>query len=225
MKKKPSAKPAKKPSAKPASKSKSKGENYDRNGGDEPGADVDRVRVFLKISSETGTSVSSCVACDPKSKTAWALDFDGQRQGAAVTLDGVFSADHQEASLYPDVVNQLVNDFMSSSRGVGCLMCYGQAEAGKEAIMYGEAGSRTNFTPRGLPPPGGVSQAQRQPGLVLNAFRTALSHLPVMEQAVRSRVLRGGARPAGWPAGPPGRAGGAGRASPRLPPPCSRRWR
>ena len=62
-------------------------------------------------------------------------------------------------------------------------MTYGQADAGKEALMYGESGSRMNFTPRGLPAPG-HAPAQRAPGLVLHGFRTVLSHLPVMIAAV-----------------------------------------
>ena len=70
---------ARKPKKVVAKKKKS----VDAEGGDagagESQKEMDRVRVFLKIGSETGSSVSSCVTCDPKNKTAWALDFDGQR--------------------------------------------------------------------------------------------------------------------------------------------------
>lgn len=187
---------AKKPMPKraPSSRAKAKG-STDRGGADEnlaigaeppePPKEPDRVRVFLKISAETGTSVSSCVTCDPKAKTAWALDFDGQRAGQHVALDGVYSADMTEQQLYPDVINSLVNDFIQSPRGVGCLLTYGQSEAGKETLMYGEAGSRVNLTPRCLPAPG-HAPPQRAPGLVLAAFHAALAHLPVMQEAVRA---------------------------------------
>ena len=141
-----------------------------------PQRELDRVRVFLKIASDTGSSVSSCVTCDQKNNSAWALDFDGQRNGAVVTLDGVYGPDAQEQTVYPDVVTSLVTEFMSSSRGVGCLLVYGQSEAGKEALMYGEAGSRINMTPRSLPAPGHAPQT-RAPGLVLAAFRTALQQI------------------------------------------------
>ena len=91
--------------------------------------------------------------------------------------------------LYPfDPVHQsyqstAISDFVSASHGVGCLMCYGQAQAGKEGVMYGEAGSRVNFTPRGLPAPGHQPGA-RNPGLVLHAFRTVLGSIPTMQQPV-----------------------------------------
>ena len=155
-------------------------ENYD--GQTEPERAPDRVRVFLKISAETGTSVSSCVTCDSKSKTAWALDFDGQRVGQPVSLDGVFSADTPEQNVYPEVVKGLVDEFIASPRGVGCLLVYGQAEAGKETLMYGEAGARVNMTPRTLPAPGHAPQ-QKAPGLVLAAFRAALAALPQVAEA------------------------------------------
>ena len=79
-------------------------------------------------------------------------------------------------------MNRLANGFASAPHGVACLLCYGQAQAGKEALLYGEAGSRTNFTPRGLPAPG-HQPGSRQPGLVLHAFRTILSHVPMLEAA------------------------------------------
>ena len=172
-----------------------KKKNTDRGGGgggeesvgpEVPQAIPDRVRVFLKISSDTAQSVSSCVTCDPKTKSAWALDFDGQRAGQPVTLDGVYSADNAEQSMYPEVINNLVNEFIQSPRGVGCLLTYGQGEAGKETLMYGEAGSRINMTPRTLPAPGHAPQ-QRAPGLVLAAFRAALAHLPSLQETVRAR--------------------------------------
>ena len=70
--------------------------------------------------------------------------------------------------MYADVVHNLVGEFMTSNRGVGCLLVYGQSEAGKEALMYGEAGSRINMTPRSLPAPCHAPQT-RAPGLVLAA--------------------------------------------------------
>ena len=155
-------------------------ENYD--GQMEPEKAPDRVRVFLKISAETGTSVSSCVTCDSKSKSAWALDFDGQRAGQPVTLDGCFSADAPEQQIYPEVIKPLVDEFIASPRGVGCLLVYGQAEAGKESLMYGEAGARVNMTPRTLPAPGHAPQ-QKAPGLVLSAFRAALAALPQLAES------------------------------------------
>lgn len=199
------AKPAKAPKAAPSSRKAAGAENMD-NGQDpsDPPREPDRVRVFLKISAETGTSVSSCVACDQKSNQAWALDFDGQRAGAAVGLDAVFSADTPEPHMYPEVVQSLVNDFIVSKRGVATLMTYGQSEAGKESVMYGEAGSRVNLTPRALPAPGQASQP-RAPGLVLAAFNAALSHLPVLQEAVSSSPLS------------PSRARHPNRASPSTP--------
>ena len=140
------------------------------------------VFAFLKISAETGTSVSSCVTCDSKSKSAWALDFDGQRAGQPVTLDGCFSADAPEQQIAPEVIKPLVDEFIASPRGVGCLLVYGQAEAGKESLMYGEAGARVNMTPRTLPAPGHAPQ-QKAPGLVLSAFRAALAALPQLAES------------------------------------------
>ena len=142
------------------------------------------MRVYLKISSEHGSSVSSCVTCNSQENTAWALDFDGQRVGQGVTLDGVYGADTHESSVYPEVVHTLVNDFLHGSRGVGCLLVYGQSEAGKESLMYGEAGKGINMTPRSLPPPGaGGHQANKAPGLVLAAFQQALAQLPAITAA------------------------------------------
>ena len=71
----------------------------------EPAKELDRVRVYLKISSEHGSSVSSCVTCNSQENTAWALDFDGQRVSQGVTLDGVYGADTHESSVYPEVVH------------------------------------------------------------------------------------------------------------------------
>lgn len=180
------AAPGKKAAPKRSGAVRKKGSSADENAGDGQANDaqreVERVRVFLKIANDTGTSVSSCVTCDSKSNTAWALDYDGQRTGQVVTLDGVFGADTMEQQVYPEVVAKLVDDFMSSQRGVGCLLVYGQSEAGKEALMYGEAGSRMNMTPRTLPAPGHAPQ-QRAPGLVLSAFRSALAQLPRIAEA------------------------------------------
>jgi hypothetical protein len=180
---------AKRSSSSRVKSTKSKGE-VDENAGENEGkqSEPDRVRVFLKINADAGSSVSSCVTCDSKSKSAWALDFDGQRVGSAVGLDGVFSADALESQMYPELVNSLVAEFINSSRGVGTLLVYGQAEAGKEALMYGEAGSRMNMTPRSLPAPGGhQAQQQKAPGLVLAAFRAALSTLPQLAEQVHAR--------------------------------------
>ena len=175
----------KKVAPKRASSARKKEKGGDENAVENDGLsrEVDRVRVFLKISSDSNSSVSSCVTCDSKQQTAWALDFDGQRSGQVVTLDGVYGADAPEQSIYPDVVNNLVNEFMTRARGVGCLLVYGQAEAGKETIMYGEAGSRINMTPRTLPAPGHAPQ-QKAPGLVLSAFRTAIGMLPQIAEQV-----------------------------------------
>ena len=116
-----------------SSRGKKGGAEEDEGGaGGAPQREPDRVRVFLKISAETGTSVSSCVTCDSKSNTAWALDFDGQRNGQVVTLDGVYGADSAEQSVYPDVVHGLVNEFMGSSRGVGSGSVGGDDGAGVE---------------------------------------------------------------------------------------------
>ncbi|KAL1529784.1 hypothetical protein AB1Y20_000718 [Prymnesium parvum] len=175
---------AKKPSAKRPSSSK----RASKGGADESGStthagderEPERVHVFLKISPNTARSVSSCVACDTEANTAWSLDFDGHRSGVTVPFDGVFSADQPEQVLHQAVVNRLADDFVSAAQGVACLMCYGQAQAGKETLMYGEAGSRVNFTPRGLPAPG-VRPADRPEGLVQHAFRSVLSQLPMLQ--------------------------------------------
>ena len=118
-------------------------------------------------------SGSACVGCDQKSRSAWALDYDGVRAGAPVQLDAVYNADVAETALYPDVVNSLVDAFTAAARGTGCLLVYGQAEAGKEALIYGELGSRAVMTPRGLPAPG-HQPSQRASGLALAMFRSLL---------------------------------------------------
>ncbi|KOO27624.1 kinesin heavy chain [Chrysochromulina tobinii] len=179
--KKPAAKKAAAPSARKKVDEENLGENYVQDPS-EPPREPDRLRVFLKISAETGNSVSSCVACESKSNHAWALDFDGQRAGAFVTLDGVFSQDVPETHMYPSVVQDLVNEFVTSKRGVATLMTYGQSEAGREALMYGEAGSRVNLTPRALPAPHHIQQ-QRAPGIVPAAFKATLAHVPTLINA------------------------------------------
>ena len=68
--------------------------------------DVERLRVFLKVSPNSGMSASSCIGTDTATNTAWSLDFDWQRAGAAITLDGVFTADQQESELYGTVSHQ-----------------------------------------------------------------------------------------------------------------------
>ena len=66
--------------------------------------EVERLRVFLKVSPNTGSSSgSSCIGTDTATNTAWSLDFDGGRAGAAIQLDGVFTADQQESDLYAAV--------------------------------------------------------------------------------------------------------------------------
>jgi hypothetical protein len=186
--KKPAAKKAAAPSARKKVDEENLGENYVQDPS-EPPREPDRLRVFLKISAETGNSVSSCVACESKSNHAWALDFDGQRAGAFVTLDGVFSQDVPETHMYPLVVQDLVNEFVTSKRGVATLMTYGQSEAGREALMYGEAGSRVNLTPRALPAPHHIQQ-QRAPGIVPAAFKATLAHVPTLINAVRASTYR-----------------------------------
>ena len=60
--KKPAAKKAAAPSARKKVDEENLGENYVQDPS-EPPREPDRLRVFLKISAETGNSVSSCVAC------------------------------------------------------------------------------------------------------------------------------------------------------------------
>ena len=82
-------------------------------------------------------------------------------------------------------MQDLVNEFVTSKRGVATLMTYGQSEAGREALMYGEAGSRVNLTPRALPAPHHIQQ-QRAPGIVPAAFKATLAHVPTLINAVRA---------------------------------------
>jgi hypothetical protein len=143
--------------------------------------ELDHIRVFMRVASGAkGSQTSSCIGHDEHA--AWALDFSGQRLGPAVTLDAVFGVDQTEAALYPEVIDHLVSDFVRAPRGVACLLCYGPADAGKASLMYGAAGSATNFTPRGLPAPGHRPQ-QREAGLVLRAIQTSLSQLHSLTQA------------------------------------------
>lgn len=141
----------------------------------------ERISVFLKIGAEGAASVNSCVACDPESHTVWTLDLEGHRAGPPIALDGVFPADQAEHALFPSVADRLVSELASSTQGVGCLLCYGQAEAGKQSLLYGQASSGNNFTPRGLPAPGQRVAEQRAPGLVAYLMRALFSALASQE--------------------------------------------
>ena len=64
--------------------------------------ELDHIRVFMRVASGAkGSQTSTCIGHDEHA--AWALDFEGQRLGPAVTLDAVFGVDQTEAALYPEV--------------------------------------------------------------------------------------------------------------------------
>ena len=144
-----------------------------------PDEELDRIRVFMRVVAGSGSQTSTCVGHDFRS--AWSLDFEGQRTGSATPLDGVYGVNSTEYDLYGEVVDALVADFVRAPRGVATLMTYGPAEAGKSAIMYGESGNVTNFTPRGLPAPH-HQKAQRDQGLVLRTFGMVLTQLSEMSR-------------------------------------------
>jgi hypothetical protein len=74
------------------------------------------------------------------------------------------------------VVDSLVRSITEQPRGVAALICCGQAEASKSALMFGETASRTAaFTPR-LPGPGQLPAAKAA-GLVVHAFRSVFTQL------------------------------------------------
>ena len=57
---------------KPAAKRKVKGTaRAEEDGAEGEGRGPERVRVFMKIASDKGSSVSSCVACDDKTNSAY----------------------------------------------------------------------------------------------------------------------------------------------------------
>ena len=145
----------------------------------------------MRVAPGAGPQTSTCIGHD--ARAAWALDSEGQQLGPAVTLDAVFGADQSEAGLYPEVIDHLVSDFVRAPRGVACLLCYGPADVGKAGLLYGDAGSPTNFTPRGLPPPGHRPQ-QRAAGLVVRAIHTCLSQLQGLSQAYPSGSTPDGTR-------------------------------
>ena len=149
--------------------------------GDGGEAPHERMAVYLKVHRMQGSSPSSCVACDERGGTAWSLDLNGQRSGEPVVLSGVWGPYQPESALSP-VVEELAHAFVQAPRGVACLMCYGQAESGREALLHGEAGARSNpnFTPRGMPAPGGhIHQRgdEGSAGLVLAALVEVLGRL------------------------------------------------
>ena len=112
---------------------------------DEHEEETDRIRVFLKVVSLSSTALASsgCIACDEFTNTAWPLDFEGARSGPAVTFDSVFGGDTPESTLYPEVVDSLVSDFVKAPHGVAALLCHGQVQAEKSLLMFGETGTKT----------------------------------------------------------------------------------
>ena len=98
-----------------------------------PAADDDRIHVFLKVTGTPGASgavaLSSCISWDEHSSTAWPTDLDGQRNGPASAFDAVYGVDTPESTLYPEVVDLLVDSLVRSPRGVAALLCCGQPEA------------------------------------------------------------------------------------------------
>ena len=78
--------------------------------------DLDHIRVYMRIAAAAGPQTSTCLGHDARS--AWSLDFEGQRSGPTVLLDAVFGVDQSEAALYPEVIDHLVADFVRAPRGV-----------------------------------------------------------------------------------------------------------
>ena len=81
---------------------------------------------------------------------------------------GSYEADKPESNMYPDVIETLTDEFLNAPRGDGALLLYGQSEAGKESLMYGD---NLNLTPRTLPP---VGKAPPALGLVLAAIKRVI---------------------------------------------------
>lgn len=150
---------------------------------------AERVRVFLKVGglglTSSALTSSGCISCDEFTNTAWPLDYEGARSGPEVTFDAVFESDTPESTLYPEVVDSLVGDFVKAPHGVAALLCHGQVQAEKSLLMFGETGTKTPaFTPR-LPGPGQMTTGSRG-GLVLQAFRALFSQLQMTQMKARS---------------------------------------